>query len=131
MKKTIVLKFKKKDNRLVPKDGLMLEKYKHFIQSLKESDEIECIMEAVEPNNTKAQLAKIHVMIKMLADETGEEFKILKNQIKDKCGLTYYVDSIKHYKSFADLSKEELSETIEKIFIIGDFFNINFRANIN
>jgi hypothetical protein len=127
MKKTCILKVHKVDGKLVPKDGLMKNRLNEFIRNLTDDDEIECIMEAVEPNNTKAQLAKIHVMIKEIADETGEDVKKTKQDLKDQCGLTYYVDNKKYYKSFADESRESLSDIIEKIYLIGDFLNINFQ----
>lgn len=130
MKKTCIIKFKKVNGKLVTKDGLMKNRLKDFINGLTEDDEIDCIMEAVEPNNSKAQLAKIHVMIKEIADETGEDVKKTKIDIKDQCGLTYYVDNKKYYKSFADESKENLSNIIEKIYLIGDFLNINFRKDL-
>lgn len=119
------------NGKLVPKDGLMKDRLKKFISELTGDDEIECIMEAVEPNNTKAQLAKIHVMIKEIADETGEDIKKTKMDIKDQCGMTYYVDQKKYYKSFADQSRQELSDVIEKMYLIGDFLNINFRKDLH
>ena len=130
MKKTCVIKFKMVNGKLIPKDGLMKTRFNQFIRELTEDDEIECIMEAVEPNNTKAQLAKIHVMIKEISDETGEDIKKTKKDIKDPCGLTYYVDQQKYYKSFADLSRQDLSDVIEKMYLIGDFLNINFRKDL-
>ena len=130
MKKTCVIKFKKVNNKLTPKDGLMKARLKEFIESLTDDDEIECIIEAMEPNNTKAQLAKIHVMIKEISDETGEDVKKTKKDIKDQCGLTTYIDGKKVYKSFANESKESLSDVIEKIYLIGDFLNINFRKDL-
>ena len=130
MKKTCIIKFKKVNNKLAPKDGLMKARLQEFIMNLSDDDEIECIMEAVEPNNTKAQLAKIHVMIKEISDETGEDIKKTKIDVKDQCGLTYYVDKKKIYKSFANQSKEELSAVIEKLYLIGDFLNINFRKDL-
>lgn len=130
MKNTCIIKFKKQNGKLVPKDGLMKQRLLSFIQDLSDDHEVECIMEAVEPNNTKAQLAKIHVMIKEISDETGEDIKKTKRDIKDQCGLTYYVDKKKFYKSFADQSREELSAVIEKMYLIGDFLNINFRKNL-
>lgn len=130
MKKTCVIKFKMIDGKLIPKDGLMKSRMKEFIAGLTSDDEIECIMEAVEPNNTKAQLAKIHVMIKEISDETGEDVKKTKRDIKDQCGLTVYIDGKKTYKSFANESKESLSNVIEKIYLIGDFLNINFRKDL-
>lgn len=131
MKKTCIIKFKLVNGKLVAKDGLMKNRLNEFIKNLTADDEIECIMEAVEPNNTKAQLAKIHVMIKEIADETGEDIKKTKNDIKDQCGLTYYIDNKKQYHSFANQSKESLSNVIEKIYLIGDFLNINFRKDLH
>lgn len=130
MKKTCIIKFKKVNDKLAPKDGLMKARLQEFIRNLSDDDEIECIIEAVEPNNTKAQLAKIHVMIKEIADETGEDVKKTKKDIKDQCGLTYYIDNVKHYKSFADQPKQILSDVIEKIYLIGSFLNINFKKDL-
>ncbi len=118
------------NGKLVPKDGLMKTRFNQFLKEISEDDEIDCIMEADEPNNTKAQLAKIHVMIKEISDETGEDLKKTKKDIKDQCGLTFYLDKKKQYKSFADLSKEDLSNVIEKMYVIGDFLNINFRKDL-
>jgi hypothetical protein len=130
MKKTCLIKFKMVNGKLVPKDGLMKTRFNQFLKEISEDDEIDCIMEADEPNNTKAQLAKIHVMIKEISDETGEDLKKTKKDIKDQCGLTFYLDNKKQYKSFADLSKEDLSNVIEKMYVIGDFLNINFRKDL-
>jgi hypothetical protein len=130
MKKTCLIKFKMVNGKLVPKDGLMKTRFNQFLKEISEDDEIDCIMEADEPNNTKAQLAKIHVMIKEISDETGEDLKKTKKDIKDQCGLTFYLDKKKQYKSFADLSKEDLSNVIEKMYVIGDFLNINFRKDL-
>lgn len=130
MKKTCVIKFKKVNGKLTPRDGIMKHRLKEYIANLSDDDEIECLLEAVEPNNTKAQLAKIHVMIKEISDETGEDVKKTKNDIKDQCGLTKYIEGKKYYTSFADESKEGLSNIIEKIYLIGDFLNINFRKDL-
>lgn len=131
MKKTCVIKFKKVNGKLVLKDGLMKVRFQEFIKHLTEADEIEAIIEAVEPNNTKAQLAKIHVMIKEIADETGEDVKKTKRDIKDQCGLTYYIDKTKHYKSFADLDRTALSNVITHLYLIGEFLNINFQKDLD
>ena len=130
MKKTCLIKFKKENGKLVCVDGMMKHRLNEFVKNLSADDHIECIFEAVEPNNTKAQLAKIHVMIKEIADETGEETKKTKQDIKDKCGMTHYIDGRKVYKSFADQSKEELSNVIEKLYLIGEFLGINFRKDL-
>jgi hypothetical protein len=131
MKSTCVLKFKVQNGKLVPFDGLMKDRMQKFIVNLSENHEIQCVMEAVEPNNTKSQLAKIHVMIKEIADESGENVIKTKKDIKEQCGLTYYVDNKKYYKSFADQSREELSAVIEKLYVIGEFLNINFKKDLD
>jgi len=131
MKQTVVVKLKKVNNKLAPIDGLSKARMDQFIRNLSEDDVIECMMEAVEPNNTKAQLAKIHVMIKAIADETGDSSIEVKKSIKDQCGLTHYVDKKKVYKSFADQSREELSNIIEKIYLIGEFVGINFQKDLH
>jgi hypothetical protein len=131
MKKTCIIKFKKIGTQVVPVDNLMKLKLKNFVDNLTDKDEIECLFEAVEPNNTKSQLAKIHVMIKEISDETGETLKQTKLNIKDQVGLTYYVDNEKIYKSFADETRESLSNIIEKLYIVGDFLNINFKKDFN
>ena len=64
--------------------------FKSILKTYLTDDEVECILEGVNPNNTKAQLAKIHVMIKEIADETGDNVKDAKKNVKDFCGLTFY-----------------------------------------
>lgn len=130
MKKTCLIKFKKENGKLVCIDGLMKHRLNEFVKNLSPDDHIECIFEAVEPNNTKAQLAKIHVMIKEIADETGEDQKETKKNIKDRCGMTHYIDGKKVYKSFADQSREELSNVIEKLYLLGEFLGINFKKDL-
>lgn len=130
MNGTFIIKFKIIDGKLKPIDGLSQQRLKEYLLNCNPETEINCIMETVEPNNTKAQLAKIHVMIKEIADEQGDNVKDVKNNIKDQVGLTYYENGIKKYKSFADCSRETLSKVIESIYIIGDFLNINFRKDL-
>ena len=88
------------------------------------------LREGGNPNNTKAQLAKIHVMIKEIADETGDNIKDAKKNVKDFCGLTFYNDGEKQFKSFANQSRKELSYVIERMYEMGDFLNINFRKDL-
>jgi|TARA_R110001592_G_scaffold42905_2_gene139235 hypothetical protein len=128
--KTCVLKFKKINGKLTPIDKLMHLRFKEYIQNLSDNDEVECILEGVNPNNTKAQLAKIHVMIKEIADETGATVKHTKLHVKDECGLTYYDDKEKKYKSFADQSRLELSKVIDRMYELGSFLNINFQKDL-
>ena len=128
--KTCVIKFKKIDGKLMPADALMKLRFQEYIKNLSDNDEVECILEGGNPNNTKAQLAKIHVMIKEIADETGDNIKDAKKNVKDFCGLTFYNNGEKQFKSFADQSRKELSYVIERMYEMGDFLNINFRKDL-
>jgi len=128
--KTCVIKFKKIDGKLMPINALMKLRFQEYIKNLSDKDEVECILEGVNPNNTKAQLAKIHVMIKEIADETGDNVKDAKKNVKDFCGLTFYDNGEKKFKSFADQSRKELSYVIERMYEMGDFLNINFRKDL-
>jgi len=130
MKKTFVIRYVKRSGKLIPKDSLSKIKLKEYIDSISENDIIDVLFEADEPNNTKSQLAKVHVMINAIANETGEDVKKTKIDIKDQCGLTYYQDQQKKFKSFADLSRTELSDVIEKLYLVGEFVGINFQKDL-
>lgn len=100
------------------------EKYKLFLETLKENQTIEVFMEANEDTGTVLQLAKIHVCIRELAKELGYTFKEMKTEVKRRAGL--YVDDDLN-KSLSVCSKEELGLVIETLNQIGDTVGINFR----
>jgi hypothetical protein len=121
-KQVLSIQFIVKDGKLVARNELMKEQQKIFLSSVQNGDIIDCVMELVSPTNTKAQLAKIHACINELAKEQGCSPAEMKIQIKDRAGL--------EGKSFADCSKEQLSEVIETILEIGRFLNINFQGTL-
>lgn len=129
-KKTMIFEMKKKGNKIVLKTSLEILKYQEFIDSLKEGTFVSVTLEASSRDNTKAQLAKVHAMIKEIADETGDSFEDTKKNIKNQCGLTFYKDKVKHYRSFANCSKLELMNVIENIYQLGIFVGINFKENL-
>lgn len=122
MKQVLSIQFNVKDGKLIPRNDLMKEQYKIFLSQMQNGDIVDCVMELVTPTNTKAQLAKIHACINELAKEQGCSPAEMKVQIKERSGLAD--------KSFADCSKEQLSEVIETILEIGRFLNINFQGTL-
>jgi hypothetical protein len=122
-KQLLSIKFIVKNSKLTPRNELMKEQYKIFLNTMQEGDLVDCVMELVTPTNTKAQLAKIHACINELAKEQGCSSADMKLQIKDRAGLSN--------KSFADCSKEQLSQVIEIVIEIGEFLNINFRGTLH
>jgi hypothetical protein len=122
------IKLKKKDGKLVPASDLELERYRIFLKQLKEDALVDAVMELKTMSNTKAQLAKIHVMIKAIADEQGDTVSAVKKNVKRECGLSYHEKGKEIFQSFADCSKQELSNVIESIIQMGRFLNINLEG---
>jgi hypothetical protein len=129
MKQIASLVLVKRNGKLTPKNKLHEEQYKLFTSNIPEGKEVTALFELVDDTNTKAQLAKVHVMIKEIAEQQGQSAAETKLEVKDQCNLTYYEDGVKKYKSFGKASKEDLSYVIEVLYQLGEFFNINFREN--
>jgi|TARA_R110000868_G_scaffold5681_2_gene33566 hypothetical protein len=128
----LVLKLKKKNGQLIMPTNLSKEQYKLFLTSISEGAEVEALFELKSNDNTKAQLAKIHVCIKELADEQGETVNEMKKLVKRECGMSYTNDKkVVVYESFAKCSKAELSIVIETIIQMGSFMNINFHETLD
>jgi len=130
-KQILSIEFKKKNGKLVPASKFMLEQFKLFQKTLPENGTVECIMEFKAKNNTKAQLKKIHVCIKEIANEQGDSIDAVKKEIKKQSGMSYKNEKGKReYESFANCSKEELSNVIENIIQTGHFLNLDFRGTL-
>lgn len=124
-----IVKFTKKDGQLVPASEADAGKLKLFAMSLKEGTELEVYMSMTNNvDKTAGQLAKVHALIRELANYTGHTFDEIKFVIKDKAGLyniTGTSSSDKQLKSFGDCSKEELSTAIETCIEVGHMFGCN------
>jgi hypothetical protein len=126
----LTISLKRQGDKLVLSNELMKEQYRIFVASLDEGAEVEVLFERKAKTNTKAQLAKIHVCIKELADEQGSSINEMKTQVKTECGMVYKENGKQVIQSFADCSKEELSNVIETIIQMGRFMNINFEGTL-
>ena len=112
---------------LVKRDGKLEHSIKakesmldEFIKDLPEGAKIEVFANTIGMKGSNAQLAKIHAMIRQLANDIGEDPITLKEQIKDTAMVT---------KSFADCDTEELNSVIQAILTIGDFTGSNLRQS--
>lgn len=107
----------KKDGQLVLASDRDAGALKLFNMSLKEGDTIEVYLTKTDGNKkTLGQLAKIHKMIRDLANFTGNDFDDLKDEVKRRAGLYVITGTDKkgtELKSFAECSKEEISSAIE------------------
>ena len=88
------------------------------IKDLPEGTKIEVFANTMGIKGSNAQLAKIHAMIRQLADDSGDDVISMKAAVKSKSELD---------KSFADCDKEELNSVIQVIYAMGDFLGSNLR----
>ncbi len=98
------------------------------MDSLEEGQIVETFFEANSKGNSKAQLAKIHVCIRKLANEMGYTFEEMKLTIKQKAGLVYgdLNTSDGYVKSFAECSNDEMQLVFEALNEAGEMVNIQF-----
>jgi hypothetical protein len=122
------VKLVKKDGKLTHQNSGDLSVYRNFVDSLEEGQIIETFFEANNKSNSKAQLAKVHVCIRKLANEIGYTFEEMKLSIKQRAGLVYgELDTSEGYaKSFADCSNEEMQLVFEALNEAGEMVNIQF-----
>ena len=101
--------------------------YKNWIQELPEGTKVEIFVSVSGEDGTNAQLAKIHAMIRELANDIGHTFQELKLEAKRKTGLCFVKDKQEYCKSFKDCSKQELNLVIQSLIEMGDFTGVNLR----
>jgi hypothetical protein len=115
-----------KKGKLVPKTQADKLKYQMYLRTLIEGTEVLGLFEAKGPEKTNAQLAKIHVCIKQIADFKGCAPLEFKNELKEMAGITSMdEEGNKILKSFKDCSKEELSAVIEQLIQVSIFLELN------
>jgi hypothetical protein len=95
-------------------------KLQAFIDSLPEGAKVEVYYSVVLDPSEKSlgQLAKVHVLIKQLASDTGHTVAEIKEEIKTRSGI---IDvSTGEVKSFRDCSKSELASAIQTCIDLGN-----------
>tara|TARA_R110000751_G_scaffold1991_3_gene7700 strand:+ start:2359 stop:2745 length:387 start_codon:yes stop_codon:yes gene_type:complete len=117
----------KKDGKLVhtikAREGI----YNKFVDSLPEGAKVEMFTSVSGPKGSNAQIAKVYVMLRELANETGYSLEEMKLIIKRKSGLCFNKDGQEYCKSFGECDKDELNSVIQNIIEIGDGLGSNLR----
>ena len=119
----IILKLKiDKDGNLIPANEVEKSKFKAFAAAAKSDDTLEAFITIVDGNaKTLGQLAKVHVLMRELANETGHSLQEMKSFVKERAGLVEIdEDGDKRLKSFTECTKSELSKAIQECIVIGD-----------
>jgi len=101
--------------------------YDNWVKELPEGTKVEIFVSVSGEDGTNAQLAKIHAMIRELANDIGHTFEEIKLEAKRKTGLCFVKDKQEYCKSFKDCSKQELNLVIQSLIEMGDFTGINLR----
>ena len=112
------LKMKIVNGVLTPATKFDQRKYDLFVNAIPSKENLEVYITYTEGKlGTLSQLAKVHAMIHEISDFTKQDFFMVKDSVKEACGL-YNVTSttpyIKTLKSFGECSIEELGTAIAK-----------------
>lgn len=121
---SIVVQFEKKDGRLMITSQGELVRYEDFKKHLEEGQKIEAFFDIIQDDGSLGQLAKVHAMIRDLANHTGNSFEDMKLLVKEKAGLcvtrTVQGKEFFYCKSFGDCSRKDLTLAIEACHRIGE-----------
>ena len=127
MKSNFFSILKKKDGELIHTIKARGTIYKKWIEELPEGTKVEIFASISSEDGSNAQLAKVHAMIRQLANDLGYTFSEMKLQAKRKTGLCWVSNGQEYCKSFKDCSKSELNLVIQALIEIGDFTGMNLR----
>lgn len=117
--------YKKVNGQLVWINSRDKELFDKHVAELREGQKITAVYDLNSDSGRLSQIAKLKAGIREISREVGETFEDMQNRIKKGAG--YPKNSEGEYKSFADASKEELSDAIQSMIELGDFMGINVR----
>ena len=127
MKANLFANLTKRDGKLEYNVKAQETIYNKFVEDLPEGAKVEIFISISGDNGTNAQIAKIHVSIRQIANDLGYSFSEMKLLIKRKAGLCFNKNGTEYCKSFGDCSKEELNSVIQEIIELGDEVGSNLR----
>jgi hypothetical protein len=127
MKDTLFIKASIKNGELYFPIKAMETKYKKFFNQLPDDSKLEIFIDVSGDKGTNLQLARVHAMIKEIAQEIGYTFEEAKLNVKRAAGLCFVREKQEYCKSFADCDKEELNLAIQACVEIGEFNGMNLR----
>ena len=127
MKANLFANLTKRDGKLEYNIKAQERIYEQFVKDLPEGAKVEIFVSISGDNGTNAQIAKIHVSIRQLANDLGYAFSEMKLLVKRKAGLCFNKNGTEYCKSFGDCSKEELNSVIQEIIELGDEVGSNLR----
>ena len=127
MKDNIFIKLSVKDGELSFPMKAQKTKLNTFLKNLPNDSKLEMFIGVTTDKGSNPQLARIHAMIRQLANDIGYTFEEIKLQVKRKAGLCFTRNKVEYCKSFADCDKDELNLAIQACVEIGNFNGMNLR----
>ena len=127
MKDNLFIKASIKDGELHFPIKATGTRFKKFLSQLPDDSKLEIFIGGSGDKGSNPQLARIHAMIREIAQEIGYTFAEAKMAVKRQAGLCFVRDKQEYCKSFGDCDKEELNLVIQACVEIGDFSNMNLR----
>jgi len=127
MKDNLFLKLSVKDGELDFPLKVNKTRLNTFLKNLPNGTRLEVFISASDDNGTNAQLARLHAMIRQIANDLGYTFSEIKLMVKRETGLCFMRNNTEYCKSFADCDKSELNLAIQECLRLGDFNGIQLR----
>ena len=127
MKDNLFVKASVKDGKIYFPIKAMGTKYRKFFEQLQDNSKLEIFIGVSGIKGSNPQLARLHAMIREIAQEIGYTFEEAKIQVKRSSGLCFVKDKQEYCKSFADCDKDELNLDIQSCIEIGDFNGMQLR----
>ena len=127
MKDNIFIKLSVKDGEFAYPVKANKTRLDTFLKSLPNGSRLEVFISASNDKGTNAQLARLHAMIRQIANDLGYTFNEVKLMVKREVGLCFMRNNTEYCKSFADCDKDELTLAIQECIRIGDFNGIQLR----
>ncbi len=127
MKDQIFVQCTVKDGKLSFPIKALETKYNSWLKEQEDGAKLEMFIGVTTNKGSNPQLARIHAMIREIANELGYTFEEIKLQVKRKAGLCFTRNKVEYCKSFAECDKAELNLAIQAAIEIGDFSGMQLR----
>jgi len=127
MKDNIFIKLSVKDGELDFPMKAQKTRLDTFLKNTPDGSKLEMFIGVTTDKGSNPQLARVHAMIRQMANDIGYTFEEIKLQVKRKAGLCFTRNKVEYCKSFADCDKEDLNLAIQACIEIGDFSGIQLR----
>lgn len=127
MKNNFFGKLSVKDGELDFPAKIQKTRLNAFLKDIPDGTNIEVFISVSTKKGSNAQLARLHAMIRELANDIGYTFMEMKLIVKRHTGLCFMRDKKEYCKSFADCDSDELNLGIQECLRIGDEQGIQLR----